>query len=160
MNALQENVANGPLTDALAGIVGYLRIRRYGGIVGRLEQAFLGACNRFVSVLAEHLEHEENEIFPELRALAPQSGPALERLVEQHRLLRIYAQDLAQRLKREDEEGAAGVARAFLVALLEHVDAENGAIDSILTRLDPESREAVESRWKPEGPPPETRPSP
>lgn len=156
MIALEEHVANGPLTDALAGIVGYLRVRRYAGILGNLEQAFMGACDRFISVLAEHLEREETDVFPELRVRAPESAAALGRLVEQHRLLRVYAQDLALRLKKGDEEGASQVARTFLLTLLDHVHAENETIHSILASLDPEGREGTEPEWR-EPPPPAGR---
>lgn len=146
MTPVKEHVANGPLTDALAGIIGYLRVRRYGRVMGNLEEVFLGACDRFIGVLAEHLKYEEEELFPELRRLAPLSGPALEAVAREHGLLRIYAQELAARLKIRDEEGASEVARAFLAALLDHIEHENRAVDGAVASLDPGRRRELEER--------------
>jgi hemerythrin-like domain-containing protein len=117
--------------------MGYLRKRQYGDIVNGVEKALRGAADGFVAKLATHLRHEEEVLFPALRKADPEAGPEIERLEEEHRLLRVYATDLACRISKKDTEGAYEVSRAFLAALFDHIDRERKSVDERLKAAAP-----------------------
>lgn len=115
---------DGVLTAALAEIMAHLRAGPYGPVVDHLEEALRGAAEEFVTRLASHLKHEEEVLFPGILQASPESAAEIDGLHEEHLLLRVYATDLAYRLKEGDREGAYEVSRAFLAALLDHIDRE------------------------------------
>lgn len=135
MIAVKRDEHDGVLTGALAEIMGYLRMRQYGGIVEGVEAALHGAADEFVEKLAAHLRHEEEVLFPALLKAAPEAGPEIERLEEEHRVLRVYATDLACRIKEKDAEGAYEVSRAFLATLFDHIDRERKSVDERLKQV-------------------------
>ncbi len=136
MNALHPGTDESTLADRLAGIIGYLRMQRYGDVSHALKDALHGACDKFVRRLADHLRHEEEVLFPGLLEASPGSAAMLEEIRQEHRLLHIYARELGVRLRARDEDGAFAVARSFLGALFDHIQREGDAVDSIVRSLD------------------------
>lgn len=130
-----QNEHDGVLTGALAQIMGYLRFRPYDGIADDLETALQGAADEFVVKLARHLRHEEEVLFPAIRAAWADSAEEIGHLEEEHRLLRVYATELAYRIKEKDQEGAYEVSRSFLAALFDHIDRERKIVDERLGAL-------------------------
>jgi hemerythrin-like domain-containing protein len=122
---------DGELTDALASLIGYLKLGPYEGVREDVEAALHGSADRFVNRLASHLRHEEEDIFPMLLRHRPGSAPRIDALRLQHAALRAYASEFAQRLGAADRDGAAAVARSFLAALLEHVAAERHVVEEL-----------------------------
>jgi hemerythrin-like domain-containing protein len=131
------------LTSDLAGLIGFLRVKPYRAIAQQAEQAVRGSAEHFVATLAEHLLFEEERLFPALRRAAPGKAGAIDRLSEEHQLLRVYARELACRIAGGDDAGAYGVSRSFLVALLDHVERETKLTESILEDLDPQAQEGL-----------------
>ena len=115
---------DGFLSDALAGILGRLRGPRYPRFPGGAEEALQSEADGFVKRLAQHLRYSEENLFPALRTAGPGSAGDLDVLEKDHRLLGLYARNLATQIKGQDREGANGVARTFLAVLLEHLDRE------------------------------------
>jgi hemerythrin-like domain-containing protein len=126
---------DGVLTASLAEIVARLRSGPYGPVVDPLEEAQRGAADPFVATLAAHLRHEEEVLFPEILRASPESAAEIGRLHEEHLFLRVYATDLAYRMKEGDREGAYEVSRAFLAALFDHIDLERKVVDARLKTL-------------------------
>jgi hemerythrin-like domain-containing protein len=124
MNPAKCDGHDGVLTAALAEIIAHLRLTSYGGIAAGLDPALRGAADEFVAKLASHLRHEEETLFPAIRRSVPGAGPEVDRLVEEHELIRVYATDLAHRIKARDTEGAIDLSRAFLAALFDHIERE------------------------------------
>ena len=137
MITLKKDAHDGSLTAGLAQIIGYLRTRPYGDIVNGVEKALRGAADEFVAKLAAHLRHEEEVLFPALRKSVPEAGPEIAHLEEEHRLLQIYATDLAFRIHSKDVEGAYEVSRTFLAALFDHIDREMKVVDERLNLPSP-----------------------
>ncbi len=106
--------------------------KRLLNLLEDLEAALHGAADEFVAKLAAHLRHEEEVLFPALLKAAPEAAPEIEGLEEEHRLLRVYATDLACRIRRKDTGGAYEGSRAFLAALFDHIDRERKAVDERL----------------------------
>lgn len=133
MIAVKRDEHDGVLTGALAEILAFLRCSgSYGGVAEGVEKALHGAADDFVGKLAGHLRHEEEVLFPAIRKSAPESAAEIARLEEEHQLLRVYATELAHRIKARDSEGAYEVARDFLAALFDHIERERHAIDARL----------------------------
>lgn len=122
---------DGRLSDALAALYGYLRI----GPRPFLEDAPHASADRFINALADHLRHEEDQLFPALREANPAWDDVLSPLRAEHASLRELASRLAQRMTADDREGAAAVALSLLEALLPHLKREERAIDSLIGRL-------------------------
>ena len=127
---------NGTLSDALAGILGHLRGHPYGRFFGRPEEALYGEADRFVRRLAEHLRYTEEALFPALREVEPGSACDIEGLEKDHRLLHLYARDLALQIRGGDKKRAYGVARSFLAVLLDHIQRETEGVDRFMHSLD------------------------
>jgi hemerythrin-like domain-containing protein len=125
------------LTDALAAVIGYLRMGAYDGLRRALDQALHSSADEFIGLLAEHLRQEEEALFPALRDAARGAAALLAPLQEQHASLRVFASELAQRLAVDDRQGACEVARSFLAALLEHVEREDRAVEELIRGLPP-----------------------
>src|SRR6185295_269241 len=104
---------DGVLSDVLAGILGRLRGQRYE----RVSVPF--AAEGIAEGLAGHLRHAEETCFPAIRKGEAGSAGVLDQLEQDHRLLGLYAQDLATRIQGDDREGAYEVARSFLAVLLD-----------------------------------------
>lgn len=132
MSTATKNPHDGLLTGALADILGALRDTRYGRVAAGVENALRGAADHFVDELAAHLRHEEEALFPALLASDPELQPEIARLREEHRQLRIYAQDLAARIREGDSTAAYETSRGFLAALLVHIDRERKTVDARL----------------------------
>lgn len=135
MIAVRRDEHDGVLTGALAEIIGTIRRGAYGGIADGVEQALRGAADEFVAKLAAHLRHEEEVLFPALLKSDPGSAPEIAKLEEEHQLLRVYATELAHRIKAKDAEGAYEVSRSFLAALFDHIDRERHSVDTRLKSL-------------------------
>ncbi len=135
MIAVRRDEHDGVLTGALAEIIGTIRMGAYGGIADGVEQALRGAADEFVSKLAAHLRHEEEVLFPALRKSDPASAPEIAKLEEEHQVLRVYATELAHRIKARDTEGAYEVSRSFLAALFDHIERERHSVDARLKHL-------------------------
>jgi hemerythrin-like domain-containing protein len=132
MNATTHQQGHdGALTGRLAEVVSRLRARPYGSVIDRLDGGLHDSADRFVAELAEHLDYEERALFPAVREARPDLAAGLDRLQEEHRLLRIYAQDLAGRIDVLDREGAFEVSRAFLAALMDHIDRERALTEAL-----------------------------
>ena len=130
---------DGRLADALAALYGYLR----AGPRPFLEHAAHAAADTFINALAEHLRHEEEQLFPALGEASPDADASLGPLRKEHVSLREFASRLAQRMSMDDFEGAADVALTCLEALLKHLKREERAIDVLIGRLPPETTDRL-----------------
>ena len=134
MSSVTRSGHDGLLTGALADILATLRETRYGSVASGVEKALRGATDHFLYDLGAHLRHEEEWIFPDLQASVPEIGPEIDRLRDEHRLLRLHALDLAGRIRDGDKAGALETSRDFLAALLSHIDRERKTVDARLPR--------------------------
>jgi hypothetical protein len=98
-----------------------------------------------VERLADHLRHAEKTVFPILRTVGPGSLENLDELEADHRLLGLYARNLATRIKGEDREEATGVARTLLAVLLDHLDRERDGVRRCLEFMRGDGRCSSES---------------
>jgi hypothetical protein len=107
------------LGNTLAGFLGRLRAPSYerpqGGPEEDLHVGAVGVADR----LAGHFQLAEDTLFPAL------SASEIEDLRKDHRLLGLFARELADRLGQNDREGAYRAARSFLAVLLDHLRREN-----------------------------------
>ena len=116
---------DGALSAALAGVLGQLRGLSYGRPPGEREEDIHREADGFVDRLAGHFRHAEESIFPALRKAGSGSASEIEELQKEHRLLGLYARELAARIRSKERETAYGVARSFLAVLLDHIRREN-----------------------------------
>jgi len=116
---------DGAFSAALAGVLGHLRGLSYGRPPGEPEEDIRREADGFLDRLAGHLRHAEETIFPALRMAGSGSASEIEELQKDHRLLGLYARELATRIRSEERETAYGVARSFLAVLLDHLRREN-----------------------------------
>ncbi len=130
---------DGTLTESLASLIGYLRLGAYDGLRSALDEAVAQGADRFIGLLADHLRHEEEVLFPALREASPAAEELLKPLQEQHASLRVFASEFAQRLAVDDRDGACDVARSFLAALLEHIEREDRTVEALMKRLHPQT---------------------
>jgi len=114
----------GALSEVLAGILGQLREHRYPRYRGGVEEDLRSAAEEFVERFAGHLRHAEETLFLDLRKGGRESAADLDELEKDHRLLGLYARDLATQIRGQDREAAYGVARSFLAVLLDHLHRE------------------------------------
>ncbi len=119
MNRTLIRGEDGSLIDALAGALGGLRGHSYGPF----------PADGFPEKLGGHLRFAEETLFPALRALGLSSAGDLGELEEDHRLLGVYARDLAAQLREQHRERACGIARSFLAVLLDHIRRETGGLE-------------------------------
>lgn len=123
------------LAEQLAEVIGYLRARHYGELEGRLQYALRGATDQFVDQLLKHLRHEEEVLFPILRAVAPSSEADICALEREHRLLYLYARGLVVQVKPPVGPKAYEVARSFSETLINHMDSEKKVLERIIYSL-------------------------
>lgn len=135
MNTTLGRHEDGTLSDALAGILGRLRGHPYARFMGGPDEALDGETDRFGRRLVEHLRYTEETLFPALREVEPGYACDIERLEKGHRLLHLYARDLALQIRGRDKEGAYGVARSFLAVLLDHIHRETEDVDRFVQSL-------------------------
>lgn len=124
------------LGDALANLLGRLRGYPLARLPALCEGAHGDDADRFAEKLAEHLRYAEETLFPALQELEPGSACDIEGLKKDHRLLHLYAQDLALQIRGGDKEEAHRVARSFLAVLLGHIDRETDGVDKFVRTLD------------------------
>ncbi len=136
MNATLGHGEDGALSAGLAGIMGPLRGHPFGRFEGGAEKALHREADRFVERLAGHLRYAEDTLFPALRELERDPACDIEELEKDHRLLHLYARDLAVQIRGRDNEGAYGVARSFLAVLLDHIHRETEDVDRFVHSLD------------------------
>lgn len=134
---MNTQMHDGSLTESLAALIGYLRLGAYDGLRSALDEAITKGADRFIGLLADHLRHEEEILFPSLREASPAAEELLKPLQEQHASLRVFASEFAQRIAVDDRDGACDVARSFLAALLEHIEREDRAVETLMKRLHP-----------------------
>ena len=137
MSPTFSHEGDGALIHSLAGIVCDLRSRRYADLQGDAQAALRGACEEFMRLLAEHLDQEEGVLLPVLLEADPSAAPEINLFREEHRLLHVYARDLALCVRAGDEEGACGISRSFLAMLMNHVDLESKTVNRIVQILPP-----------------------
>jgi hypothetical protein len=130
---------DGRLADALAALYGYLRM----GPRPFLEDAPHASADNVINALAEHLRHDEDQVFPALQEAGPVSDDLLRPLREEHVSLRVFASRLAQRMAGDDREGAAEIALALLETLFQHLKKEERAVDFLIGRLPPETTDRL-----------------
>ena len=116
---------SGTLSASLAGVLGRLRGHSYGRPPGEPQEDIHREADGFVDRLAGHFRHAEETIFPALRTAGSESASEIEELQNDHRLLGLYARELAARIRSRDQEMAYGLARSFLAVLLDHIRREN-----------------------------------
>jgi hypothetical protein len=133
------------LTAALARIVTRLR-GAYDFLPADLEAALGGEIRSFRNRLDEHLSYEDQILFPAMAEVEPAARPLLRRLEDEHRVLRLYARDLLERLQAGS--GAEPIARAFLAALLDHRARETRIVTGVLGALDPEGEARLKELLK------------
>ena len=136
---LQNPVEDAELTRALADVMGHLRKRQYGDVVGHLGDALRGSGDTFIDTLARHLLYEEQVLFPALRRIDPDTARDVQALQAEHGRLRELATEMARAIKAEDLRRAYGVARTFLAELYSHIDHEAKVADKA-PRDGPEER--------------------
>jgi hypothetical protein len=119
---------DGALSDALAGILGRLRGHPYGPFPGGPEEDLRREADEFIVRLAGHLRYAEDTIFPALQEGGPGSESDLEELEKEHRLLGLYARDLAIEIRDQDRKKGYEVARVFLAVLLHHIHRETKGV--------------------------------
>jgi hemerythrin-like domain-containing protein len=127
-----ENPVNDAhLTQALAEVMGHLRKRQYGVVLGHFEDALRGSADAFVDSLARHLIHEEHVLFPALRRLDPETAKDVGVLQKEHAHLRELAAEMARSVKAGDAPKAYDVARTFLAELYGHIGREASVADRL-----------------------------
>src|SRR5688500_15134397 len=104
----------GALSAALAGVLSHLRGDSYGRPPGGPREDIHREADGFVDRLAGHFRHAEETIFPALRTAGSGSASEIEELQKDHRLLGLYARELAARIRSRDRETAYDLARSFL----------------------------------------------
>lgn len=123
------------LTNALAALYGYLDLGT--------EEAVDASADAFIGALANHLHWAEEGLFPALRDSLAAAEEELKPLREEHDSLRVFASELAQRVAVNDRGGAKAVAASMLAALVAHLGREEKAIDALLDRLHPGTRDRL-----------------
>ena len=113
------------LSASLAGVLGRLRGHSYGRPPGEPQEDIHREADGFVDRLAGHFRHAEETIFPALRTPGTQGASEIEELRKDHRLLGLYACELASWIRSKDREMAYSFARSFLALLLDHIRREN-----------------------------------
>jgi hemerythrin-like domain-containing protein len=121
---LHNPVEDAELTQALANVMGHLRNRQYGEVLGHWGDALKGSGDTFIDTLARHLLYEEQVLFPMLRRLDPGTTQEIQTLQIEHGSLRALATQMASAIKANDLQTAYGVARTFLAELYSHIDHE------------------------------------
>jgi hemerythrin-like domain-containing protein len=119
------------LTQALADVMGHLRKRQYGLVLGHFEDALRGSADAFIDTLARHLLYEEQVLFPELRKLDAETAKEVGGLQKEHAQLRELAGEMARSIKAGDTPKAYGVARSFLAELYGHIGREASVADRL-----------------------------
>jgi len=130
---LQNPVEDAELTRALAEVMGDLRKRQYGDVLGHLRDAWRGSGDTFIDTLARHLLYEEQVVFPTLRRLDPDTARDVQALQAEHKGLRELASEMVGAIGAEDLRRAYGVARTFLAELYSHMDHEAKVTDKAPT---------------------------
>ncbi len=121
---VQNPVEDAELTRALAEVMGHLKRRQYGEVLGHLGDALRGSGDAFIDTLARHLLYEEQVLFPALQARDAQTAVEVKSLFSEHARLRQMATELACAIKAGEIPKAYGVAREFLAELYDHVGHE------------------------------------
>ena len=134
---LHNPVEDAELTQALADVMGHLRKRQYGEVLGHLGDALRGSGDTFIDTLARHLLYEEQVLFPRLRKADPETDREVQALQREHGSLRELATAMASAIKKNDLQTAYGVARTFLAELYSHVDHEAKVQDQARGGQDP-----------------------
>ena len=145
MNRTRIGGEGGALSDLLAGILGQLREHRYARFRGGSEEDLRSAAELFVERLAGHLRRAEETVFLDLRKGGWGSAGDLDELEKDHRLLGLFARDLATQIKGQDRETAYGVARSFLAVLLNHLRREKDGVTRCLDFMRGDGRCSSES---------------
>jgi hypothetical protein len=136
MNTILSHGEDGALSDALAGILGRLRGYPDGRSPGESEENLHREADGFVMKLAVHLRHAEEAVFPALQKVGWGSAGGIEELEKDHRLLGLYARDLAAEIREKNRERAYGVARSFLAVLLDHIQRETDGVAGFAKALE------------------------
>jgi hypothetical protein len=123
------------LTDALAALYGYLHLGT--------EEDVDASADAFIGALAHHLHRAEEGLFPALGDSLAAAEEELRPLREEHESLRVFASELAQRVAVNDREGAKAVAASMLAALAAHLEREDKAVEALLGRLHPGTRDRL-----------------
>jgi hypothetical protein len=123
------------LTDALAALYGYLDLGT--------EEVVDASADAFIGALANHLHWAEGGLFPALRDSLAAAEEELKPLREEHDSLRVFASELAQRVAVNDRGGAKAVAASMLAALVSHLGREEKAVNDLLDRLHPGTRDRL-----------------
>lgn len=132
---MANEVSDDALTGELAGLIDSLRMSGYGQAVSGIPKALEGSADTFVDLLARHLLHEEQVLFPALREAAQDREEGLAALVEEHRDLRHRALELAELVSAGNRDGACAAGREFLATLFGHVHRETEATRRITEGL-------------------------
>lgn len=126
---VQNPVDDAELTRALADVMGHLKKRQYGEVLGHLGDALRGSGDAFIDTLARHLQYEEQVLFPALRNRDAQTASEVQSLLSEHAHLRKMATDLAYAIKAGEHPKAYEVAREFLADLYDHIGHEAKVTD-------------------------------
>lgn len=136
MNTTIDRDRDEALCDSLMGIMSRLRGYAPRGFEGGDGELLSREADRFVGRVARHLRYAHRILFPAFRELESNSTPDLERLEEEHRLLRLAARDLGLQIRNLDKEQAYDVSRSLLAVLLDHLRRETEDIDRFVHSLD------------------------
>lgn len=126
---LQNPVDDAELTRSLADVMGDLKKRQYGEVLGYLGDALKGSGDAFIDTLARHLLYEEQVLFPALRRIDQQTSEDVKSLQAEHVRLRELATQMACAIKSDDLPKAYATARTFLAELYDHIGHETGVTD-------------------------------
>ena len=132
---MPDEISDGALTDELAGLIENLHTPGYGPVASGVQKALEGSVDEFEDLLARHLLHEEQVLFPALREAAPEQAQSLSDLSGEHRDLRRKALELARSVKTEDRAAAWAMGREFLADLFAHVHREEAVTGRIRAGL-------------------------
>ena len=101
-----------------------------------------GHCLSFCSAVHTHHTSEDNQVFPALRAAAPELAPVIDKLAEDHSLVDAILDQVRELLASRPVSPPAALLRELdgLTAILEsHFSFEERRIAQALTTLDPGS---------------------
>ena len=101
-----------------------------------------GHCLSFCSAVHTHHTSEDNQVFPALRAAAPELAPVIDKLAEDHSLVAAILDQVREFLASWPVSQPAALLRELdgLTAILEsHFSFEERRIAQALTTLDPGS---------------------
>jgi hypothetical protein len=123
------------IPDSLAGLLAMLHPNAHMGSPGVVLAAARRSTKRVLRQLRHHL-YENNLLLSAIRNAEPDRVASFGRIASVHGELRRLSHGLCRRLRREDAQGARGIARMLLAHFLEHSSRERVVVNQVLSKLD------------------------